>query len=104
MISCENSSINGGILADEMGLRKTIQILSLILTVGKEGDVNLVITPVVAINQWRQEIIKHMCVNILYKNDHNIDNDKINTILCSYGKVENLYRKKNKECITNRQH
>lgn len=97
MISCETSTVNGGILADEMGLGKTIQILSLILT-DQPGEINLVIAPVVALNQWRAEIMKHTRgINVVSQENQEFQSDKINIILSSYGKIENLYRRNIKQ-------
>lgn len=93
MVSCEQSPVNGGILADEMGLGKTIQILSLILT-GHPGDINLVIAPVVALNQWKSEIAKHTWgINVVSQDNQKLKSDQINVILSSYGKIENIYRR-----------
>lgn len=97
MIGCEKSSVNGGILADEMGLGKTIQILSLILK-DPEGTINLVIAPVVALNQWKNEIKKHCNgINIVSKDRDVLVHDKINIILCSYGKIENQHRRQQRK-------
>ncbi|ELQ75342.1 Nucleotide excision repair protein RAD16, partial [Trachipleistophora hominis] len=96
MISCEQSPVSGGILADEMGLGKTIQVLSLILT-GKMGETNLVIAPVVALNQWKDEIMKHTVgINVVSQDNQKLRNDQINVILSSYGKIESIYRRNKK--------
>lgn len=96
MIRCEKTSVAGGILADEMGLGKTIQILALILT-DEPGSINLVIAPVVSLNQWKNEIQKHtLGINIVSKDSEMLVYDQINIIICSYGKLESLHRKKQK--------
>lgn len=94
MIGCENSTIKGGILADEMGLGKTIQMISLILN-DSVGSINLVVAPVVALNQWKNEIQQHsQGINVIVKDEQTVKNDEINVILCSYGKIESYYRRK----------
>ncbi|KRH93794.1 Nucleotide excision repair protein RAD16 [Pseudoloma neurophilia] len=99
MLGCEKSIVAGGILADEMGLGKTIQILSLILTDGP-GFINIVLAPVVSLNQWKNEIIRHCKnINVISKDGDEVRDDHINIILLSYGKIENLHRRKAKNTL-----
>ncbi|KAM0687164.1 DNA repair protein rad16, partial [Conglomerata obtusa] len=58
MLSREKSIVKGGILADEMGMGKTLQALGLILCYEAVG-ITLIVTPVVAMNQWVQEMERH---------------------------------------------
>lgn len=97
MRKCEKSVVSGGILADEMGLGKTIQMLALILT-DDIGSINLVVGPVVSLNQWKNEVELHCRnINVVSKEGEMLLDDKINIILASYGKIENLYRRKFKK-------
>ncbi|WUR05070.1 DNA repair protein RAD16 [Vairimorpha necatrix] len=104
MKSREKSDIKGGILADQMGMGKTIQTIGLLL-LGTSSDVNLIILPSIALNQWIEEIERHApgMFNIM-KNYGNLkmktetyqknQNKKIDIILTTYGTVENEYRRK----------
>lgn len=97
MRKCERSTVRGGILADEMGLGKTIQMISLILT-DKPGTINLVVAPVVSLNQWKSEINRHSTgINIVSKDEDALSYEKINVVVCSYGKIENLHRRNQKK-------
>lgn len=104
MKSRENSFIKGGILADQMGMGKTIQTIGLLL-LGMNTDINLIIVPAIAVNQWIEEFEKHApgMFNV-YKNhgrekltvekfERNL-NSKIDVILTTYGTVESDYRRK----------
>ena len=95
----------GGILADEMGLGKTLQSLSLVASFGAKGSKNLIICPVVAINQWLKEIEKHLnsesiSASIFYgpstKKEKNFCPEKINIYISSFGKIESVFRRSKK--------
>ena len=53
----EDTKFNGGILADSMGMGKTCQTISLIVSKRLQKP-TLVVCPVVALYQWRDEIEK----------------------------------------------
>lgn len=103
MYKQEKSGYNGGILADEMGLGKTLQTISLIGL--DEGSLNLVICPVVSMNQWVKEIEKYgskIFKVLLYYgniNEKNINeliilpDNRITVIITSFGKIENIKRR-----------
>lgn len=100
----EESNIRGGILADQMGMGKTIQTIGLML-LGDFAQINLVVLPAIALNQWIDECEKHApeMFNI-YKHHgrHKIDiktfeknkNKKKDIIMTTYGTVESDYRRK----------
>ncbi|EJW02835.1 hypothetical protein EDEG_02776 [Edhazardia aedis USNM 41457] len=59
MKSREDSIVGGGILADEMGMGKTLQALGLMLC-DEPSKLTLIIAPAISINQWIQEMHKHV--------------------------------------------
>lgn len=104
MKSRENSQIRGGILADQMGMGKTIQTIGLMLT-GDVQDINLIILPAIALNQWVEECEKHAPgIFNIYKHHGRFklssesfqrnENGKIDIILTTYGTAESDYRRK----------
>jgi DNA repair protein RAD16 len=54
----EQSEFNGGILADEMGMGKTLQMITLLIDRPIAAP-TLVVCPVVAMIQWREEIERY---------------------------------------------
>ncbi|KAG0145261.1 hypothetical protein CROQUDRAFT_658947 [Cronartium quercuum f. sp. fusiforme G11] len=94
---------SGGMLADEMGMGKTIQTIALILSDRKPGDgkQTLVIAPVVAIIQWRNEIerfTKGFTVNVWHGATRSTDKKKMKNydiVLTSYSVLESSFRRQN---------
>jgi hypothetical protein len=58
MLQQEQTEYKGGVLADEMGMGKTIQMIALLLSEPRLTP-TLIIAPVVALIQWKNEIEKH---------------------------------------------
>jgi DNA repair protein RAD16 len=96
----EASRFNGGILADSMGMGKTLQTIALIASQPVYGP-TLVICPVVALYQWRDEIAKytppdHLKIMLFYGNQRANDVDEIckyDIVLTTYAVVESCFRK-----------
>ncbi|KAH8739192.1 Swi2/Snf2 ATpase [Cryptosporidium ryanae] len=127
MCNQENSAARGGILADEMGMGKTIQTISLFL----EHDVppitdekssnenekeltgkNLVIAPVAAVLQWKQEIERFtkpgsLKVHVYHGSNRNksknnnqeygVDIDQADVVITTYPTLEAEYRRVSSE-------
>jgi DNA repair protein RAD16 len=100
--SQEDGRFKGGILADEMGMGKTIQMISLLLTDLPAKMHTLVITPTVALLQWKSELFLHteknsLSVFIYYGSacsDLTIEDlKKYNVVLTTYSSIESAYRR-----------
>eukprot|EP00891_Asterochloris_glomerata_P007270 jgi/Astpho2/7270/e_gw1.00113.3.1_t len=116
----ERGTVKGGILADEMGMGKTLQAISLIAThrtddnsklprlTPAEGGPNgvycratLVVCPLVAVIQWRQEIARFTAPGALkvvtyHGNKRATDMEALkqaDVVLTTYSIVENEFRK-----------
>lgn len=93
----EKGEWKGGILADEMGMGKTIQMISLFLSDRKKPT--LVVAPVVAIMQWRNEIekyTKNFKVLVWHGATRAQDAKKLasyDVVLTSYSVMESAFRK-----------
>lgn len=103
MLHQEESLYKGGILADEMGMGKTIQVISLLVSAPEK---TLVICPVVAIHQWKEQIRTHTKGGILEpvmvyhgpnRSSHANAFSKANVVITSFSVVEVDYRRQNKE-------
>jgi DNA repair protein RAD16 len=100
MCEQEDSAISGGLLADAMGMGKTIQTISLMLAKRLEKP-TLVVCPVVALFQWRDEIKKftpegHFKIYIFHGADKITDKDELlqyDIVLTSYAIIESCFRK-----------
>lgn len=95
----EDSSFGGGILADEMGMGKTIQTIALLLSEPR-GKPTLVVAPVVAIMQWKEEIDTHtnkaLSTYLYYGQARDISGEELSSydvVLTSYNVIESVYRK-----------
>lgn len=97
LVEQEKGPWSGGVLADEMGMGKTIQMISLFLK--NRGKPTLVIAPVVAIMQWRNEIAKYtdgFKVLVWHGATREADAKKLATydvVLTSYSVMEASFRK-----------
>lgn len=96
----EESKFNGGILADEMGMGKTLQMISLLVTKPLAKS-TLIICPVVALYQWKEEIEKYtrqdsLKILIFHGTGKVTDSKELlenDVILTSYAVVESAFRK-----------
>lgn len=102
LVEQEKRRYHGGILADEMGMGKTIQTIALFLSDDPEtrSGPNLVIAPVVALMQWKNEIEAHtggrLKTLIYHGKGKNISKEemmKYDVILSTYSLLESVYRK-----------
>ncbi|KAI8973440.1 SNF2 family N-terminal domain-containing protein [Mycotypha africana] len=89
---------NGGILADEMGMGKTIQTISLLLSDRQKP--NLVVAPVVALIQWKNEIERHtnnaLSVYIYHGANRSKDMNALkeyDVVLSTYQVLESSFRR-----------
>eukprot|EP01117_Protostelium_nocturnum_P019089 TRINITY_DN8173_c0_g1_i1.p1 TRINITY_DN8173_c0_g1~~TRINITY_DN8173_c0_g1_i1.p1 ORF type:complete len:801 (+),score=290.78 TRINITY_DN8173_c0_g1_i1:82-2484(+) len=100
----------GGILADDMGMGKTLQAIAMILNRRSEEQkglseeeikdriwTTLVVTPVVAIQQWKNEILKYtkegsLKVCIYHGSDRPTSIQDYDVVITSYSTVEAEYR------------
>ncbi|KAI7846895.1 SNF2 family N-terminal domain-containing protein [Circinella umbellata] len=99
---CKQEKLNdfkGGVLADEMGMGKTIQTIALLLSDKKKP--NLVVAPVVAIIQWKNEIEQHTNNALKVEIFHGANRrkytaaylKKMDVVLTTYGLIEAEFRK-----------
>lgn len=103
LIEQEKSQYAGGILADEMGMGKTIQTIALLSSDNStrpQDQPNLVITPTVALIQWKNEIFQHtgdgMSVYIYHgagRSESVKDLQSYDVILTTYAVAESVWRK-----------
>ncbi|WVO13666.1 hypothetical protein L204_101287 [Cryptococcus depauperatus] len=87
----------GGVLADEMGMGKTIQTIALLLSEPRSKP-SLVVAPVVALMQWKNEIETHaegFTVCLWHGQSRVKVNDlkKFDVVLVSYGTLEASFRR-----------
>lgn len=110
LLDQEQSKFHGGILADEMGMGKTIQTVALFASDPPDAKQTLVVTPTVALVQWKNEILKHtgnaLSVCVYHgqarnkkakagtkKEDGTVGLEEANIILTTYAVLESVYRK-----------
>ncbi|PWN30050.1 hypothetical protein BDZ90DRAFT_215549 [Jaminaea rosea] len=97
LLEQEKGPWSGGVLADEMGMGKTIQMISLFLS--NRDKPTLVVAPVVAIMQWRNEIAKYtdgFKVLVWHGASREVDAKKLaqhDVVLTSYSVMEASFRK-----------
>ncbi|CEM04117.1 unnamed protein product [Vitrella brassicaformis CCMP3155] len=105
----EESDCRGGILADEMGMGKTIQAVALLLknklekdlTIDKPQGATLVVSPLAAVLQWKNEIerfTKAESLNVLIYHGQQREClfdelQKVDVVITTYQTVEYDYRK-----------
>ncbi|BEI80575.1 hypothetical protein CcaverHIS002_0111040 [Cutaneotrichosporon cavernicola] len=87
----------GGMLADEMGMGKTIQTIALLLSEPRHKP-SLVVAPVVALMQWKNEIETHaegfkVCLWHGAGRMKADDLKKYDVVLVSYGTLETSFRR-----------
>ncbi|CAK9784888.1 hypothetical protein CC85DRAFT_283856 [Cutaneotrichosporon oleaginosum] len=87
----------GGMLADEMGMGKTIQTIALLLSEPRRKP-SLVVAPVVALMQWKNEIETHaegfkVCLWHGAGRMKAEDLKKFDVVLVSYGTLEASFRR-----------
>lgn len=104
LIEQEKTRYAGGILADEMGMGKTIQTIALFMSddLKTRPGPNLVIAPVVALMQWKNEIETHTggrLSTFIYhgkgKSATREELEKYDVILSTYSLLESVFRKQN---------
>ncbi|WVQ79497.1 hypothetical protein IAT38_001596 [Cryptococcus sp. DSM 104549] len=93
----EEGPWKGGMLADEMGMGKTIQTIALLLSEPRRKP-SLVVAPVVALMQWKNEIETHaegftVCLWHGQGRMKAAELKKYDVVLCSYGTLEASFRR-----------
>lgn len=93
----EEGPWKGGMLADEMGMGKTIQTIALLLSEPRQKP-SLVVAPVVALMQWKNEIETHAegFSVVLWHGTGRMKAEelkKYDVVLVSYGTLEASFRK-----------
>ncbi|KGB78124.2 DNA repair protein RAD16 [Cryptococcus deuterogattii R265] len=93
----EEGPWKGGMLADEMGMGKTIQTIALLLSEPRRKP-SLVVAPVVALMQWKNEIETHaegftVCLWHGQGRMKAAELKKFDVVLVSYGTLEASFRR-----------
>ncbi|WWD20072.1 hypothetical protein CI109_104546 [Kwoniella shandongensis] len=93
----EEGPWKGGMLADEMGMGKTIQTIALLLSEPRRKP-SLVVAPVVALMQWKNEIETHAegFTTVLWHGQGRMkaaELKKYDVVLVSYGTLEASFRR-----------
>ena len=89
----------GSILADDMGLGKTVQVLSCILYLKENDQLNqqvLIIAPTTLLANWENEIMKFtptLTYATYHGNDREFPDDDVDIVLTSFGLIRRDIRK-----------
>ncbi|SDY89906.1 DEAD/DEAH box helicase [Nitrosomonas sp. Nm33] len=84
----------GSVIADDMGLGKTLQMITTLLKLKEEGNLNeakaLVIVPTSLLTNWTKEIARFaptLTVNIFHGTERALANERADVLLTTYGIV-----------------
>lgn len=102
LVAQEQTRYGGGILADEMGMGKTVQTIALFMSDDRATRCgpNLVVAPVVALMQWKNEIEAHsggrLSTFIFHGKGKTATREQLlahDVVLSTYSLLESVFRK-----------